>query len=80
MEGRISAAEANRHFSRLLNEVRTGHAYIITSHGTPVARIEPTDEDERVQYRARATLLERLGAASVTDVGRWSRDELYEDS
>jgi prevent-host-death family protein len=41
MEKLISAADANREFSQLLKGVKKGNCYIVTSHGTPVAKIAP---------------------------------------
>lgn len=79
MEETISAAEANRRFSALIRDVRDGQAYIVTSHGKPVARILPVAGDERVSTRARELLLARLEQQPVVETGRWTRDELYED-
>jgi prevent-host-death family protein len=33
MEKAVSAAAANRHFSRVLRTVRDGQSYAVTSHG-----------------------------------------------
>lgn len=75
----ISAAEANRAFSRLLREVREeGHRFVVTAHGKPVARIVPCDERDIVREAARAGLLARLSEQPVIYAGQWSRDELYE--
>jgi prevent-host-death family protein len=74
----IPAAEANRSFSRLLREVQGGQSFVITSHGKAVARIVPCDAAEGARNEARERLLARLAARPVTDIGRWSRDELYE--
>lgn len=76
-ERAISAAEANRKFSQLLREVKEGRSYVITSHGRPVARIEPVKEKR--DGRAKAALLAHLRAQPVQDIGRWTRDELYDD-
>ncbi len=70
MDTAISAADANRAFSRLLREV--------TAHGKPVARLVPCDAADAARGAARAELLARLSAQPVVDVGRWSRDDLYE--
>jgi prevent-host-death family protein len=75
----VSAAEANRHFSHLLREVRDGGSYVITAHGKPVAKIVPFTTRDAVAAAAKASLLKRLHAQRGTDVGRWTRDELYED-
>jgi prevent-host-death family protein len=78
MEKSISAAEANRNFSRLLREVREGKSYVVTSHGRAVARIAPAEIDNAGAVKARDSLLQRLKSEKVVDVGRWRRDELYE--
>ena len=79
MEETVSAADANRKFSHLLRGVRDGHSYVVTSHGTPVARIVPAGRNESVATGTRAALLSRLEKQPVTDAGRWTRDDLYED-
>lgn len=75
----ITAAEANRQFSQLLRGVRQGDTYLVTSRGTPVATLAPADAELRARAQARAALLTRLKAQPTTDIGRWSRDELYDD-
>jgi prevent-host-death family protein len=75
----ITAAEANRRFSRLLREVREGTSYLVTLQGTPVATLAPADGDLRARMRARDALLARLRERPATDIGRWNRDELYDD-
>ena len=74
----ISAAEANRNFSHLLRDVRGGSSYVITTHGKPVARIVPFTARDAVAAAAKTTLLKRLRAQRSVDIGRWTRDELYE--
>ena len=75
----VSAADANRNFSRLLREVRDGRSYVVTTHGKPVARIVPFTTNGRGVARARAALFERLNRQPLIDAGRWTRDELYDD-
>ena len=77
MDKAISAADANRKFSQLLREVREGRNYVVTSHGRPVARIAPILEPSRAE--AKAALLAHLKALPVKRIGRWKRDELYDD-
>jgi len=79
LEKAVSAADANRKFSRILQGVREGRSYVVTSHGKPVAKISPVDEPGKVEAGARGALLARLRRQSVADAGRWTRDELYED-
>jgi prevent-host-death family protein len=78
MEKAISAADANRNFSRLLREVREGKTFVVTSHGRPVARLAPAINRASTRVDARSRLLKRLRSQSVENVGRWKRDELYE--
>ena len=76
----ISAADANRKFSELLSGVRHGRSFIITSHGKPVARMVPFEEDSHELSGARHALVARLAAEPVIDSGRWRRESLYEDA
>ena len=81
-EETISAAEANRSFSRLLRGVREGHRYLVTAHGRPVARLVPAEEGEAAERALRRAafraLMERVKSQPALNVGRWTRDELYE--
>ena len=82
MDEIISAAEANRAFSRLLRGVREGRSYVVTSHGKPVARLVPADRHDeltrRLRSAAKRALLERVATQPTMNIGRWTRDELYE--
>lgn len=82
MDQVVSAAEANRAFSRLLRGVREGQSYTVTAHGRPVARIVPVDSiaeaEERVREAARRELFCRIANQPVYHVGKWTRDELYD--
>jgi prevent-host-death family protein len=75
----VSAAEANRQFSRLLREVGDGQSYVVTNHGKPVAQITPVTNHGKVAASARNVLLARLRTQRPVNAERWSRDELYED-
>jgi len=78
MEKAISATEANRQFSRLLEGVRRGRTYVITSHGQPVARISPVSGEGEAVTAARKALFARLRKQKPIEIGHWTRDELYE--
>jgi prevent-host-death family protein len=78
MEKVVSAADANRNFSQLLQGVRRGRVYVVTSHGKPVARLSPLEENG-AEAGARASLLERLRKQTAVRIGHWTREELYED-
>ena len=75
----ISAADANRRFSELLRAVKTGRTIVVTSHGRPVAKIVPIGDDEHTTERTRSALFARLRTERVVNVGRWKRDELYDE-
>ncbi len=80
MERAISAADANRNFSRVLREVGEGRSFVVTSHGRPVARIAPVGQEEgRIgDSPAWKALMKRLRNQPAIDVGRWTREELYD--
>jgi prevent-host-death family protein len=80
MKRAVSAAEANRNFSQLLQGVRRGKVYVVTSHGKPVARLSPVAENGEAEAGARAALLGRLRKQRAVEIGRWTREELYEDA
>ncbi len=76
----VSAAEANRQFSKMLGRVREGETVVITSHGRPVAKIEPFNAREGTASAAKNILLKRLHAQRVSSAPRkWTRDDLYEE-
>jgi prevent-host-death family protein len=79
MEKAVSAADANRRFSKLLRAVREGQSYVVTSHGEPVARITPIEKNGGMLRGAKVALLKRLKAEPVLQIGRWRREELYEE-
>lgn len=79
MDEAVSAADANRNFSSILRSVREGQSFVVTSHGRPVARIIPADKPDDTAVDARAALFARLRSQPVTNIGRWTREELYED-
>jgi prevent-host-death family protein len=79
MDEPVSAADANRNFSRILREVRAGRSYVVTSHGTPVARIVPARCASAARSAAKQALMEHLRSRPVQIIGeRWTRDDLYD--
>ena len=76
----VSAAEANRHFSKILRDVRAGETVIVTSRGEPVAEIRcrPRARSPTAPRRCRR-LLARLDAQPALNLPRIRRDELYDD-
>lgn len=79
MNKSVSAADANRRFSEVLRTVKKGRSVIVTSHGKPVAKITPVVEGEQAAKGARSALFVRLRAERGVKVGRWAREELYDD-
>jgi prevent-host-death family protein len=79
MDVPVSAAKANRKFSQLLRGVRAGRTYVVMVRGKPVAKLVPVGKQNELASSARAALLARLRAEPVAEIGRWRRDDLYED-
>ena len=78
----VTAADANRYFSKLLKDVKGGETVVVTSHGQPVARIEPVPCDVVEKARraeAMRELLEHLRSQPALNLGRITRDEIYDD-
>jgi len=81
----VPAAEANRRFSELLRGVREeGRSYIVTSHGRPVAKVLPVDDaDDEAKHAARREaherLMERLRTQPTLNLGKFNRDDAYDD-
>jgi len=76
----VSAANANRGFSRVLREVRSGVSVTVTSHGRAVARIVPIADGDAVRSRARSVLFDRLRSIRIRRAAAWKRDDLYKES
>jgi len=80
MAATVSAADANREFSKLLSRVRNGQTVTIMSHGRPVAKLVPVNAGDRVAEAAKKALLTRLRRQKGRGIGpiTWTRDELHE--
>jgi prevent-host-death family protein len=74
----VSAAEANRNFSKLLNELKDGTSYTITNHGKIVGHLNPPADDAEARKKAFDALMKRLRSQPIRDIGPWTREELYE--
>jgi prevent-host-death family protein len=77
----VSAREANRGFSKLLQVVVEGEEVVITRRGKPVARLAPIEDGAR--NAERQAELDRILAhlREGIDLGEpvsWTRDQLYE--
>ena len=75
----VTAAEANRQFSAVLREVALGERVVVTSHGKPVATIEPMRHDTTPRTTAaKRRLLEHLAAIKPVGFRDWMRSDLYD--
>lgn len=82
----ISAAEANRKFSKLLAGVLQGEVFTVVSRGTPVATMGPVATPSSQRVAAHQALLTRLKAQKPRKASgakgaarSWTRDDLYAD-
>lgn len=79
----VSAADANRHFSKILREVQDGATVTITSRGKPVAVIAPSAKDDAAETRRAAAwqaLMDRLNSQPALNIPvTWARDDIYDD-
>jgi prevent-host-death family protein len=62
----VTAAEANRQFSKLLREVRAGETVLVTWHGEPVATIAPANATSAARAKAKRRLMEDLRALATS--------------
>ena len=79
-ETTISAADANRGFSRLLREVREGASFVVTAHGRPVARVTPYTPPQGRREAAREALFKRLREQEPMNIPiDWTRSDLHDE-
>jgi prevent-host-death family protein len=81
MERTITATDANREFSRVLNEVANGETYVVTARGKPLVRIVPVDTDEanrEARTQAMRAYLSDRSKRPVLNLGKVTRDDGYE--
>lgn len=76
----VSAAEANRNFSKLLGSVDKGEQVLITSRGRPVAKLVPAvdEQAEAARKEAAMALLAELRSRPILNLRRVTRDEIYD--
>jgi prevent-host-death family protein len=76
----VTATEANRDFSKLLEEVSAGDTIGITKRGKMIATINPVQRIDEETARAEVRKhLAWLRQQPVLGIPRGGRDELYED-
>jgi prevent-host-death family protein len=76
----ITASNANRGFSNLLREVSKGEEIMITSRGTPVAKVISVKSTVLQKNAMKKLLLSRLKTQIATGSRNWTRNELYDDA
>lgn len=75
---RVTATEANRHFSEILKRVSEGEEIQIESRGKLIAELTPARKANKSQLSARQRLFERLSKSETVVVGDWAREDLYD--
>lgn len=76
----ITATEANREFSKLLEQVEDGETVNITKHGKIVATITPAAAGQKEREALRQKFLAELRARKpIPGLKRGTRADLYDD-
>lgn len=75
----VSAAEANRSFSKILGEVQKGETFRITSRGKPVATIAPAQDVAADRRKALEEIIKRWEKQPLLHLGKFQRDWAYDD-
>lgn len=76
----ITATEANRDFSKLLEQVANGDSVNITKHGEIVATLIPAEKTLAMMEEGKRKHLEELMSRKpIPGLTRGTREELYED-
>ena len=75
----VTATDANRDFSKLLERVEGGEAVTITKRGKAVAKLVPVANDLDAMEARKREHIARLRAQPAIKAARGTRDELYDD-
>ena len=76
----VTATEANRDFSKLLEQVANGDTVNITKHGEIVATLIPAEKTlSLLEDGKRKHLEELMSRTPIPGLTRGTRDELYEE-
>ena len=75
----IATTEANRQFSKVIQEVREGETFVVTSHGEPVAKITAFKREESDRQRALDAYFTSRKAVKPMNLGRFNRDDAYDN-
>lgn len=77
----VSAAQANREFSKLMQIAEAGEEVVVTSRGKPKVKIVRADEAESEKQRRQKAfdeLTRRLNSQKALNLPRATRDDMYE--
>ena len=78
----VSLADANRYFSKLAREVADGEAVVVTARGKPIIRMEAVaqpEQDKAARQQEWLAFLEERAAQPALNLGKITRDEIYDD-
>ena len=78
----VSLADANRYFSKIAREVADGEPVVVTARGKPIIRMEAVaqpDVDEAARQQEWLAFLEERAAQPPLNLGKITRDEIYDD-
>lgn len=77
----VSAAQANREFSKLMKLAESGERVVVTSRGQPkvqITRIEEADAERTRRREAFDRMTERLNSQPALNMPRLTRDDFYD--
>ncbi|HEX8401227.1 MAG TPA: type II toxin-antitoxin system prevent-host-death family antitoxin [Allosphingosinicella sp.] len=78
----VSAAEANRSFSKLMRVVEDGTEVTVTSRGKPKIKLVPVTQDDAADREQLREAYEALKASWANQefkvIGPWTREDLYD--
>jgi len=77
----VSAAQANREFSKLMKLVESGEEVVVTSRGKPTIKLVPIIEVDHAglrRQRAFDALTRRLESQTAQNLPRATREDMYE--
>lgn len=77
----VSAAQANREFSKLMKLAESGERVVVTSRGQPkvqITRIEEADAEKARRREAFDRMTEWLNSRPVQNFPKLTRDDFYD--
>jgi len=81
MKQHISLRQANQNFSRYVEAIERGEEFVVTRRGRPVALLSPAPRraSRRRTVGQEASLKRLFASARPLGLGKWRREQLYED-